>query len=271
MSYVLEDEKEFERLEKQSQQDAYSYEKELASFHPKDFGTIFDAGCGSGVVSRHLARKYSNAKIIGSDFSPQRVAQAKEEAKGIANLQFQSENLTGLSFENSSFHAIVCRYVLEHMNPGDRSKAISELYRCLKPNGQICIIDVDGFLFNLFPQTALMEEVFSRISTEKPFDLHVGRKLPVLLAQAGFQNISYRMQAHCFQDKELTAEIEQMRARFELSRPFFNDFLGSEEKAATFINDYFECLRSPQAVLFHNMFIVTAQKSAPILSEVKYE
>jgi ubiquinone/menaquinone biosynthesis C-methylase UbiE len=268
MSYVLEDEKEFERLEKQSRQDAYNYEKELASFHPKDFGIIFDAGCGSGVVSRHLAKKYPNAKILGSDFSAQRVDQAKAEAKGISNLQFQVEDLTRLGFENASFHASICRYVLEHMNPASRAKAISELFRCLKSGGQLCIVDVDGFLFNLFPQTALMEEIFGKLATEKPFDLHVGRKIPSLLADAGFQNIAYRIEAHSFQGKELTSEIEQMRSRFELSRPFFNEFVGLD-KANAFIDDYFACLNTPQAVLFHNMFIVTAQKSAPTLSEVK--
>ncbi|MCW8995361.1 MAG: class I SAM-dependent methyltransferase, partial [Psychromonas sp.] len=42
-------------------------------------------------------------------------------------------DLTKLDFNNNSFDAILCYHVLEHIE--DDKKAISELYRILKPGG----------------------------------------------------------------------------------------------------------------------------------------
>lgn len=50
-----------------------------------------------------------------------------------SNIAMQNEDLTNLSFEDNSFDAILCYHVLEHII--DDKKAMSELYRILKPNG----------------------------------------------------------------------------------------------------------------------------------------
>lgn len=260
MSYVLENRKEFERLEKQSRCEAYNYKNELSAFSPKETGVILDAGCGSGIVSRFLAQKYSRAQIIGCDFSKERVVQASKKAAGIPNLNFQVEDLTHLTLAKNSVDAVVCRYVLEHLNEENRSNALSEFFRCIRPNGTICAVDIDGFLFNLFPQTELVEKVLSKIAIEKPFDLHVGRKIPKLLSRAGFANITWRIETHQFQGEELNDEVEQMKARFDLTTPFFNEYLGSTTVAEQFREEYLQCLKASDAVLFHNMFIVCGEK-----------
>ncbi|MCW8804649.1 MAG: class I SAM-dependent methyltransferase [Ignavibacteriaceae bacterium] len=48
-------------------------------------------------------------------------------------LAMQNEDLTNLSLKDNSFDAILCYHVLEHIE--DDKKAISELYRVLKPCG----------------------------------------------------------------------------------------------------------------------------------------
>jgi SAM-dependent methyltransferase len=50
----------------------------------------------------------------------------------------RKEDITGLSFKDSSFDLIFCSHVLEHV-PNDK-KAISEIYRVLKKNGTAIII-----------------------------------------------------------------------------------------------------------------------------------
>jgi SAM-dependent methyltransferase len=46
-------------------------------------------------------------------------------------------DITGLTFQDEYFDAIVCNHVLEHI-PDDHA-ALSELYRVLKPGGWACI------------------------------------------------------------------------------------------------------------------------------------
>ena len=48
-------------------------------------------------------------------------------------LAMHKEDLTKLSFKDNVFDAILCYHVLEHIE--DDKKAISELFRVLKPNG----------------------------------------------------------------------------------------------------------------------------------------
>lgn len=50
-----------------------------------------------------------------------------------SKLAMKNEDLTNLSFSDNSFDAILCYHVLEHIV--DDKKAMSEIYRVLKPNG----------------------------------------------------------------------------------------------------------------------------------------
>jgi SAM-dependent methyltransferase len=81
-------------------------------------------------------------KINLLNISPDYATQTK--LKSLANINYTSidlksslamynEDLTNLSFKDNSFDAILCYHVLEHIE--DDLKAISELYRILKPGG----------------------------------------------------------------------------------------------------------------------------------------
>ena len=82
------------------------------------------------------------SKINLLNISPDYATQTK--LKNLANINYKSinlksslamynEDLTNLSFKDNSFDAILCYHVLEHIE--DDLKAISELYRILKPEG----------------------------------------------------------------------------------------------------------------------------------------
>ena len=258
--YVLENSCEFDRLETQSRVAAYDFVKELSFFKPKETGNILDAGCGSGIVSRHLAERYPHSKILGCDFSDDRVRTAIEKGAQIPNLRFQTENLLRLSFDNNHFDGIVCRYVLEHFNENDRTKVLLELFRSTKPNGILNAIDVDGLLYNLFPQTDLVSGVLAKLSLERPIDTFVGRKLPRLVQLAGFTNIHYKIETHTFQGETLKVEFNQLKSRFSQLMPFLKTFIGAEKIAETFVAEYLNCLKLPGAVLFYNMFSVVGTK-----------
>jgi ubiquinone/menaquinone biosynthesis C-methylase UbiE len=258
--YVLENAEEFQRLEKQSQNKFYYFVEELKQFNPKTNGNILDAGCGSGIVSRYLAEFYPLASVVGCDFSDIRVSQAKNAAAGISNLQFQTENLTQLSFENSSFDAINCRYVLEHLNPSDLQKVVKELYRCMRPNGVLCVIDIDGLLYNVHPKTKLVDEVLQRILANNNVNFNIGREIPMLLTQAGFSDVTWRVEPMVFQGTDLEQEKQLMKERFDQAMPFLNSITGNESESRQFVQEYLEGLSAPNAVLFYNKFIVQAVK-----------
>lgn len=264
MPYVLEAKTEFERLEQQSSFSKYDYEKEFSRsgiiIKPKH--RVLDAGCGSGIVSRYFAKMHSNALVTGCDISAERIERARQESSNIPNLDFETQDLARLTFVSESFNLIFCRYVLQHLRQKIRQPALLELARCLKPRGQICLIDFDGPFYNIYPQTEFIADVLRRLELEAPFDLRIGRKLPHLLHTAGFTEINWQIETIEGRGEILDDEKQLIPPKIDHAMPFLSEFLGSMALAQRFKIEYLDLLNLPGLVLFYNKFIVTAKKPA---------
>ncbi|NQV00666.1 MAG: methyltransferase domain-containing protein [Parcubacteria group bacterium] len=102
---------------------------------------VLDAGCGQGVVSTYLAKKYG-AEIFGITLVPFEVKKAKKLAR-----KFRIENKTDyqimdysiMTFHNNYFDAIYTTETLSH-SP-NILKTLKEFYRVLKPNGKIALFE----------------------------------------------------------------------------------------------------------------------------------
>jgi ubiquinone/menaquinone biosynthesis C-methylase UbiE len=269
MSYVLEDKKEFERLEQQSQIDAYNYQDELRDFKPSPRGKILDAGCGSGIVSRYLSKRFPNAKIFGCDASTDRIEKAKQAASKVTSLEISQQDLTHLTYRTNEFDGIVCRFVLEHLPPTVRDQALHELMRCLKPKGTLCLVDIDGLVYNIYPQSPLVAEVLNTLHKVLPVDLNIGRKLPSLVTTLGLTHVSWRVEAMQFHGEDLELEIENIKQRFAQATPLLTSVIGSERKTLQFQSEYIHSLEKPGAVLFYNKFIVIGKKPVKHLQGLK--
>ena len=101
---------------------------------------IIDLGCGDGYYSRILAKK--GAKVVGVDFSKQSILLAKKMEKrtplGIDYYQSDISNLSFLKKNNFDF-AIADMVFVTVSNQKKYIKIAKEVYRVLKPNGEIII------------------------------------------------------------------------------------------------------------------------------------
>lgn len=261
-NYILENASEFERLEKQSQNKFYDFESELRDFHPKANGVILDAGCGSGVVSRYLVRKFPESQVVGCDFSDIRVKQAGRFSGHIQNLTFQREDLMQLSFEEGTFDHVILRYVAQHQSHSDLKHIFSEIHRVLKVGGSIHVVDADGFLFNLFPVDPAVESMMMKIRNSQKVDFEIGRKLPDFLACAGFGDLDWKVEVCSFQGDELPGEQQRMIERFNLANPFFLELLKDQQAVDLFCESYLRAMVQPGAVMFFNKFVVSGFKKS---------
>jgi len=264
MNYVLESKSEFNRLEHQSGLSGYDYQRELSlSSLPsiQDGMRVLDAGCGSGIVTRHLAQEYPGCEVEGCDLSEVRVAQARDAAKGLPRLRFEVQDLARLDYPEAHFDVILCRYVLQHLSAESRSAALTGFLRCLKPGGHLVIIDFDGGFLNLHPQPSpWLQEALWKMETRFPVDLRIGRKLPHLLVMAGFIQTHWRIDVLEWRDEMLAQERLLLDQRILALEPVLTQVLGSASEARRFHGEYLEALDTPGCVLFYNKFIVTGRK-----------
>jgi SAM-dependent methyltransferase len=258
--YHLENYGEFERLEVQAQQKNYSIDQELSSLKVNDNDIILDAGCGSGLLSRHLVNTYDNIKVHACDRSSIRVQQAREysQVKGCGDIIYSEQGLEKTTFPDNNFDTVISRYVIEHLdNP---QAVINELYRITKPGGQAYLIDVDGLFLNFFSLNERLNELLNIVNQSMPIDLFVGRKLGPMLLKAGFKNVKWSISTHVFDKLELAKEYENNKVRCQFIRPLLIKILGDDKIADEFIHLYLKEMRDAQNTYFYNKFVAMGTK-----------
>lgn len=138
---------------------------------------ILDYGCGDGTYSCFLARH--GADVVGIDISDVSVknCEARVREEGLAErAHFQVMDCEALQFENDTFDLVCEAGVLHHL---DFQRAIAELARVVKPNGQVICYEALGH--NIFFQMyrRLTPHLRTKYETDhilKMKDLEVAKK-----------------------------------------------------------------------------------------------
>ena len=101
---------------------------------------LLEAGCGTGRMTRRLARGVRDLVAIDFSFESLRVNQNKLRAAGLPNVPLIQADLCHLPFVSGAFDRVVSCQVLEHV-PGDaaRRQAVTELARAVKPGGTLAL------------------------------------------------------------------------------------------------------------------------------------
>jgi ubiquinone/menaquinone biosynthesis C-methylase UbiE len=118
---------------------------------------ILDAGCGTGLESFWLARKFPKAYVVGVEIFPDQIAALNKILKEqpVKNFRLEQEDLANLKYENE-FDLVYCSAVLEHVENDEA--VLQALYRSLKPGGAM-LLDVP-----LLPQFCVLK-MFKNIFT----------------------------------------------------------------------------------------------------------
>ncbi len=260
MSYANEHEDESTRLEWQAKQKHYNIYEEFHQLKLKKSSKVLDAGCGSGLLSRYLLEIEKNLQIDACDFSELRIQQAKNLSKGakFSKINFIHADLEKLQIRDDTYDLIVSRYVYEHLK--DPKVVTSELYRVLKKDGEINIVDFDGVFVNLYSTNERFNQLFTIIKNNFLSDLNIGRKLPAILKQSGFRKITWSVSAEQFSGEDLQMEYKNNKERLRLAKKTLTHLLGNYNLAEEFSKLYLEEMLKEENTLFYNKFIVSAIK-----------
>ena len=102
--------------------------------------TVLDVGCGTGASTLPAAQKVaSNGRVIGVDLAENLLALARAKAAnlGFQNVEFNVGDMTSLGFPDAHFDAVVSVFSIFFV--ADMEKQVRELWRMVKPGGQLAI------------------------------------------------------------------------------------------------------------------------------------
>jgi SAM-dependent methyltransferase len=137
---------------------------------------ILDYGCGTGSSTPYLLSLPGIASLTGVDISDKSLDRARETWQQ-PHVQFH--NLSTIS-QLGSFDLAFCNGVFHHIPISERSEAISQIYRALKPNGLFAFWENN-------PWNPGTRWVMSRIPFDRDAILLWPNEARWLLSQAGFE------------------------------------------------------------------------------------
>ena len=118
-----------------------TWRKRLSQNIPAGTASVLDVATGTGDIAITIARDHPNiTKVIGIDIADEllKIAKTKTE-KHFPNITFTHANAEALPYPNHSFDAVTIAFGIR--NVANRTKALQELKRVLRPEGTLLILE----------------------------------------------------------------------------------------------------------------------------------
>ena len=176
LSYELENEAAFLKLQQLALKDAGFYELEkalMANAANEEPPSVLDVGCATGALLAFLRDR--GWRVTGVEISPCAEYAHKERNLDIRNLPLEENN-----FPSGCFDAVLASHLIEHLN--DPRSFLTETHRVLKNGGRVFITtpNISGFQARLYGgrwRSAIFDHLY----------LFSVRTLTNLLKSAGFK------------------------------------------------------------------------------------
>jgi ubiquinone/menaquinone biosynthesis C-methylase UbiE len=192
---------------------------------------ILDLGCGWGLTTFEISER-CDATVIGVDRSEQAIEFARSQLPKLAvsKVAFLLADSTCVPLEAASIDIIITQCSLMWMP--DPITVLLECNRLLVPGGRVVAIEPDYGGLMEWPASITSRDIWLSALTTAGADPLMGRKLPLLLEQAGFQVSSYMLDryepASCeyllflieiIEDAVQRKALEHIRTELERLRP----------------------------------------------------
>jgi ubiquinone/menaquinone biosynthesis C-methylase UbiE len=243
--YAIHSNEECERLELQARLANIEGHLRYLPVSPRD--RVLDAGCGSGSMSRLIARTHPQADVIGVDLREQYLDFARTRAReeNIHNLTFRSADVFDLPFADATFDVVWTKYLLQWLK--EPKRALKELKRVTRPGGIVVSCDFAGFAIEHFPVTPEFDRQVRQVMTAL-VDCDVGRKVAPMMISLGFRNVKVEIEV----DNIFTAigRIDAERRwnwekQLQAARPYVIKIIGSEAGADQFLEAFLKNYDDP--------------------------
>jgi 2-polyprenyl-3-methyl-5-hydroxy-6-metoxy-1,4-benzoquinol methylase len=168
---------------------------------------VLEIGCGGGDLAFDIARIVGSAgRVLGTDIDQTKLDLAAREAAEhhLTNIDFQLADIAE-SAPPGNFDLVHTRFVLTHL--AEPARALKHIRAPLRPGGIVVLEDIDFSGYFCYPDCAALwryVQLYTETTRRRGVDANIGRRLPSLLAEAGFENI----QVNVVQPAGLAREVK---------------------------------------------------------------
>ena len=105
---------------------------------------MLEVGCGTGTLTLAAKRQAGpSGKVFGIDIIPGMIERSQRKAaQANADVTFQLGGIDDIPFSADQFDVVMCSFMIFHMSEMVRRKGIAEIYRVLKPQGRLLVLDL---------------------------------------------------------------------------------------------------------------------------------
>jgi SAM-dependent methyltransferase len=153
--------------------------------------TVLEVGCGTGVLTRMLARLPEVDRVTGVDPAPLLLEKAREFARNLNNITFQDADGRALPVADGTFDVVVFDSTLSHV-PGPE-QALAEAFRVLRPMGWLAVFDGDYATTTVaLGDHDPLQAAVDMMMANSVNDRWLVRRLPALVRGGGFDVVTFR-------------------------------------------------------------------------------
>jgi len=145
---------------------------------------VLDLGCGTATLTILVKKTSPEAEVIGLDADPAilEIARAKVAKAGL-DVALDYGMAVRLPYTDNSFDRVFSSMVLHHLTREDKVRALKEVFRVLKHEGELHVADLGK------PHNVLMRLPSLIIGRLEKASDNIKGLLPELISTAGFENV----------------------------------------------------------------------------------
>jgi len=227
---------------------------------------VLDAGCGPGLTTSIISDMIQpEGAVVGVDYSDTRIRYASDHYGKDGNISFHVGDLRGDLTDLGQFDLIWVRFVLEY-NRREGPDIARNLTQYLKPDGVLCLLDLDYNCLNHYEMTPqisdILHQVMARMDAEFNFDTYAGRKLYSHLYDLDYRDIAMHMKAHhliygTIREEDVFNWVKKMEVAGSIVADLFDTYPGGHTQL---VADFKSLLLDPRRFTYTPLILCKGTK-----------
>jgi ubiquinone/menaquinone biosynthesis C-methylase UbiE len=158
------------------------------NINPQDKEVILEFGFGTGQNLVLVKNKNPNIELIGLDIDPKvKEITTYKLAKNKLEVPLNLYDGNNFPYQDNQFDKVYSCLVFHQLDAETKSNCLKEIYRVLKPNGELIIADWGKASNKVMRFTFGLVQILDGFKTTND---NVKGKMPKFIEKAGFRNVS---------------------------------------------------------------------------------